>query len=105
MQIRFVGMIWLSLSATPAPAIEPPEAIAHGIGQTARQIHDSVQEVNQTAASNTDRASEWIGGHLSGAGESISATAKNFAARLDLFFYDIRQGYEHDIRQGDEQNP
>jgi hypothetical protein len=93
MQIRFICALWIMLSPTPALA-EPPESVAHGIGWSARRIHDSVQEVNQTAASEADRASEWIGGHLSGAGESISATAKSVAARIDLFFSGVRQGYE-----------
>jgi hypothetical protein len=94
MQIRLLPAILILLAASGAPASETNESIAHEIGQSARQIHDSVQDANQTAGHAAQRASDWFIGQLSVAGESISGLTKNIGSQFDLFFYEIRQGYE-----------
>ena len=73
---------------------EDHESIAYGIGRTGRQIGDSVQSASQATASATQQAHDWFIGRLSEAGESLSGVTNNVGARIDLFFYGIRQGYE-----------
>ncbi|MCI0653865.1 MAG: hypothetical protein L0Y38_00850 [Methylococcaceae bacterium] len=94
MKIPFFFAALMLVSAPAVQAMERDGSVPRGIGQAARQVYDAGQDAGQAAGNASQNASDWFIGQLSVAGESLFGLAEAIGTPIDLFFYDVRQGYE-----------